>query len=222
MQENLNRVNRQSGSVSVVFAAVFSVLFLLAMVFGAWAFMSRQDYKDNVDKKIADASAVAVQQAESAKDAEFIELEKIPVRNYTGPGTYGSVSFDYPKTWSVYAEEGTSGTVLDLFAFPAVVPGVKQDQTYALRLEIISQNYDTEVKKFDSALKKGEVKATAFRAEKVPGTLGIRVDGAIERNVQGSMVLLPLRDRTIKIYSEIPQFIGDFDTIILPSLTFIP
>lgn len=215
-------MNKESGSVSVVLAAIFSILFLLAMVFGAWAFMGRQDYKANVDKKIADASAVAVQQAESAKDAEFIELEKSPVRTYIGPGTYGSVSFNYPKTWSVYAEENTSGTVLDLFAFPAVVPGVKQEQTYALRLEIVSQTYDAEVKKLDSALKRGEVKVTAFRPEQVQGVLGIRVDGTIERDVQGSMVILPLRDRTIKIYSEIPQFIGDFDTIILPSLTFIP
>jgi hypothetical protein len=215
-------MDKESGSVSVVLAAVFSVLFLLAMVFGAWAFMGRQDYKDNVDKKIADASTVAVQEAESAKDAEFIELEKIPTRTYTGPETYGSVSFSYPKTWSVYAVENTTGTVLDLYAFPLVVPGLSNEQTYALRLEILSSTYDSEVKKLDPALKRGEVSVAAYRPEKVPTALGIRVDGAIERDVQGSMVILPLRDRTIKIYSEIPQFIGDFDSIILPSLTFTP
>lgn len=111
-------MNKEQGSVSVLLAGIFGVLFLGSTVFAFWAFVGRQDYKNNVDEKIADASAIAVQEAETAKDAEFVEKEKSPLRTYKGPATYGSVSFDYPKTWSVYAEEGTSGTVLDLYAFP--------------------------------------------------------------------------------------------------------
>jgi len=215
-------MNKESGSVSIVLAAIFGILFLIMSVFGTWAFLGRQDYKNNVDEKISNASAVAVKQAETAKDAEFQELEKLPVRTYKGPVTYGSLAFSYPKTWSIYAIEGTSGTVLDLFAFPLVVPGVNPKQTYALRAEITSSTYDVEVKKFDNSIKNGEVRATAYRAELVPGTLGLRLDGAIERDVQGAMVILPLRDRTIKIYTEIPEFIGDFNTIVLPTLTFVP
>lgn len=215
-------MNKESGSISVIVAGVLGFFFVMSMVFGLWAFTSRQDYKNNVDEKIADASAVAVLEAESAKDAEFIEKEKSPVRTYTGPATFGSLTFAYPKTWSVYAIEQASGTVLDLFANPGVVPGVKNDQTYALRAEIVSQSYDAVIKTYENDIKTGAVKATAYRPEKVPSVLGLRLDGEIDNNTQGAAVVLPLRDRTIKIYTEIPQFVGDFNTIVLPSVTFVP
>ncbi len=215
-------MNKESGSVSIILAGLFGFFFVAASIFGIWAFTGRQDYKNNVDQKIADSNIIAVEKAETAKDAEFIEREKSPVRTYVGPATYGSLTFNYPKTWSVYVEEETGGTVLDLFAFPNVVPGVQNDQTYALRTEIVSSSYDTEVKKYDSKVKNGDVTSAAFRPVLVPSTLGVRIDGLLEKDVQGSMVILPLRDRTIKIYTEIPQFVGDFNDIVLPTLTFVP
>ncbi len=215
-------MNREVGSISVVLAAVFGLFFVAASVFAFWAFAERQDYKNNVDKKISDASVVAIQKAETAKDAEFVEKEKSPVRTYKGPATYGSLSFDYPKTWSVYVAEGSSGTVLDLYAFPGVIPGITGDQTFALRVEITSDTYDSVVEDFNSYVESGTLVASAFRPEKVANVLGLRLDGEIEQEVQGAMVLLPLRDRTIKIYTQIPEFVGDLEKIILPSLNFIP
>ncbi len=38
----------------------------------------------------------------------------------------------------------------------------------------------------------------------------------------GAAVYLPLRDRTIRIYSESPEFLKDFNDIIVPSITFVP
>lgn len=215
-------MNREKGSVSVVLAALFGLFFLASSIFAFWAFAGRQDYKNNVDKKIADASEIAVQKAETAKDAEFIEKEKSPVRTYKGPATYGSLTFDYPKTWSVYAEEESSGTVLNLYAFPNVIPGFKSDKTYALRVEITSTTYDSEVEDFSRDLGSGLLTASAYRPTKAPTVLGLRLDGEIDRDVQGAMVLLPLRDKTIKVYTQIPEFVGDLDNIILPSLNFVP
>jgi len=215
-------MDSERSHIPLILAIVFGLLFVLSSIFGLWAFAGMQDYKNNVDEKIADASAVAVQQAETAKDAEFVEKEKSPIRSYKGPATYGTVTFSYPKTWSIYAEEAATGTVLDLYALKDVVPGVKNSQTFGLRVEIVSQSYDSEVKKFDSKVKNGEVTSTAFRPVLVPSVLGVRIDGTLEKDVQGSLVLLPLRDRTIKIYTEIPQYVGDFNNTILPSLTFVP
>ncbi len=215
-------MQKENGSISVILAGVFGFLFVMTLVFGFWAFTERQDYKTNVDAKIEEANILAVQEAETAKDAEFVEKEKLPTRTYTGPETYGSVSFDYPKTWSIYAEEAASGTVLDLYAFPGVVPGVDNKQSYALRVEITSNSYDSEIKRVQSAVEQGDATSVAFRPEKVPSVLGIRVDGKIANEKTGSMVILPLRDRTIKIYTELPQFTSDFNTIILPSLNFVP
>jgi hypothetical protein len=212
-------MQKENGSISVVLAAIFGVLFLVTLVFGGWAFSSRQDYKNNVDEKIVEANKIAVQEVSTAKDNEFLELEKLPVRTFKGPDTYGSISYDYPKTWSVYSKESNSGTLLDVYSNPAVV---KSDTTQALRVEISSRSYEAEVKNYDSAIKRGEIRSSAFRPEKVSEVLGLRLDGALRKDVQGSMIILPIRDKTLKIYTEIPQFVGDFNNIILPSLFLVP
>lgn len=222
MQEDYTLPNQKSGKTSLILAILFGLLFVVTAGFALWAFTSRQDYKNNVDEKIADASAIAVQEAETAKDAEFVEKEKSPVRTYAGSATYGSVSFDYPKTWSIYAVESAGGQPIDLYGYPQVVPGVDGVTPFALRLEIVSETYDSVVESYQTQIEVGDLNATAYRPARVPQVLGLRIDGTLSESVQGSMVILPLRDRTIKVYSEIPQFIGDFNNIILPSLTFVP
>lgn len=213
---------RERGSISVVLAVIFGLLFVSTSVFSIWAFTGMQDYKNNVDKKVEDASALAVQKAESAKDVEFLEKEKSPLRSYTGSATYGSLSFDYPKTWSVYVEESASGTVLDLYAHPFVVPDTGSKQPYALRAQIVSTAYDSESAKLLRLVEGGELTATAFRPESVQNALGLKYTGQIERDISGSLILLPLRDKSIKVFTESEEFLKDFNNIIVPSISFIP
>ncbi len=216
-------VNRESGiSTPIVLVAVFVTLFVGSSAFGFWAFTERQDYKNNVEKKVADASTLAVQKAETAKEADFVEREKAPYQSYVGPATYGSLSFSFPKTWSVYQVDKDSGTVLDVYANPRVVPGVASNQLYAFRVEIVSNTYDQEVKKFSSSIASGKLTAQAFRLTALPDTLGLRVEGEISSKTQGIMILLPLRDKTIKLFTESQDSFSDFNDIIIPSLTFIP
>ena len=218
----LENQGSQRGFLSVVLAIVFGLLFVFSTIFGVWAFSERSKYKEDTDKIVADNVAIAVQETETAKDAEFVEKEKLPGRTYKGPATYGTVTVDYPKTWSVYTVEATSGTVLDLYAFPGVVPGVTKQEVYALRIEISSNTYDKEIQSYNKAVADGDLKARAFRSAKVPDVLGVRMDGQIDTEKQGAIVILPLRDRSIKIYTESPQYVDDLTNIILPSLTFIP
>ncbi len=212
----------EQGSISIVLAIGFGLLFILASVFSVWAYTERQSYKNDVDEKIDTAVIVAVQDAETKKEAEFLEREKSPVRTYVGPEVYGKLTFDYPKTWSVYVDENSSGTVLDLYAYPKILPEFKSDAPYALRVEIVSSNYDKEVEKLNKLVEKGVLTTSAFRPAKNENVLGIKGDGDLGSERQGSVVFLPLRDRTIKIYSETPEFIKDFNTFVLPSLNFQP
>ncbi len=209
-------------SVSGILAVLFGLGMVVFIALFVWAFAGQQDYKNNVDQKVAEATVVAVQEAESAKDVEFLEKEKKPYETYRGSSTYGSLSFEYPKTWSLYVEESTSGTVLDLYAHPVVVHDTSADIPYAFRVEITSRSYDTELSSFESDIEKGVVRAEAFRASSVPDALGVKLTGEIDRNIQGVMVLLPLRDRTIKLFTESTDFANDFNSIILPQLSFIP
>jgi hypothetical protein len=205
--------------------AFFITLILLCFAtgFGIWAFAGRQDYKDNVDKKIATAVTVAEAETATTIDNEFAEKEKSPLKSYSGPSTYGSIKFQYPKTWSGYVTEGTGSQPLAGYFHPDVVPGVQtKDITYALRIEVINQAYDQVLKSFDSKVKSGAIKASTFAPASVANVAGVRLDGEIETKLNGSMVLLQLRDKTIKIWTESTQYTNDFNNNILPNLTFVP
>ncbi len=210
-------------NISTILAGVFGCLFLVAAGFGVWAFMGRQDYKNNVDQKITAAIAVAQQQTSDKKDAEFLEREKTPFRIYGGPSAYGSVSITYPKTWSAYVDEtGKSSLPVDGYFNPATVPGIQSGSNFAIRLQVINQQYAQEIRSLDSGIKAGKSKASPYVPPKVSTVTGIRVDGEVTPNKKGSMVILPMCDKTLKVWAESDRFVGDLDKIILPNLVFVP
>lgn len=201
---------------------VTGTLLLFCLVFAFWAFVGRQDYKNNVDAKIEEAVAVAKDQQKIELEAQFAEDEKIPNRTYQGPTTFGTLNITYPKTWSVYIDErGSGGTPLKGYMHPNYVPVDEPDKTFAFRFEVVEQDIDQVVKSFDSSVKTGRVKVSPYRAPKVEGELGSRIVGEISTKKQGDMVVLPLRDKTIKVWTEGSEFRGDFNTI-LETLTYIP
>ena len=215
----------QRGSTTSLLIAFTIVLILLfgTASFAIWAFMSRQDFKNNVDQKIAAAVTVAQQQTSTQKDNQFAQSEKLPLKDYNGPSTYGSLDIKYPKTWSAYVTvSDQASTPIDGYFQPNYVPGIQSGAAFALRIQVVSDSYSQELSQFSDLVTSGAVTVSAYRAPKVPGTLGSRVDGQIEQNLQGSMVLFPLRDKTLKIWTEAPQFESDFNNNILPNLVFSP
>jgi len=215
----------QSGSISLsaIIAVTMSILFVGAIAFGVWAFAGRQDYKTNSDKKVDAAVEVAKKQTQTADDNKFAEAEKSPVKSFNGSPTYGTVSFNYPKTYSAYSAETTnSSTPLDSYFHPNVVPSVAGGTSFALRTQVVETSYANVLKEFDSKTKNGKVTVAAFRAAKVPDTLGVRIDGEIATGKQGSLILLPLRDKTLKIWTESDDYRNDFNTFVVPSISFVP
>lgn len=219
----------QDGAVSgLAVSLVFAVLLLIgALVFGGWAYMSRQDYKDNVDAKIQTAVEVAKQQESTAKDKQFVEKEKQPLRTYNGPEAYGSISLSFPKTWSAYVgDKPTSGNTNPVAGYfhPNVVPSVADaTSSYALRLKVLSQSYSSTVSDLSSSQRDGgKLQISAYALPKVPTVVGVRVSGNLSENKTGTMIVLPLRSQTIELITDGNQFLSDFDNIILPNVTFIP
>lgn len=196
------------------------VLLLISLGFGVWAFMGRQDYKNNVDEKISQAVAVAEENLTIKKDAEFAESYKLPYTTFRGPAAFGTLTINYPKTWSNYLNE-SSGTPVDGFMQPNYVSSNKNETNYALRYQVAERQYDQEVKAFDSKVKNGTVKSSAYRVPKQESVLGLRLEGEIESRKTGVMVMLPLRDKTIKIWTEGEEFRSDYQKI-LEELTFVP
>jgi hypothetical protein len=202
---------------------IVTLLFFGSAGFAFWAYGGMKDYKNNADQKIAKAVEVAKQQTSDEKDKEFTEKEKNPFKKYEGPSSFGSVSVTYPKTWAAYvAESGSGGTPVDGYLYPDFVPATNSGKQFALRVQVVDRTYDQEMKQFDSKAKSGKVKVSPFKVDKVPNVLGARVEGEVNTGQQDVMVIFPIRDKTLKVWTESSQFVGDFNNIILPNLTFVP
>ena len=217
----------QNGSVaSFVLIFVLALAFLGAAVFGGWVYTSRQDYKDNSDKKAAAAVDAAKKDQEAELQKSFDEKEKLPTKTYKGSTTYGTVTFAYPKTWSAYVDETSSSEPINGYFHPDIVPGVQSKTAYALRVQLVNADYSSVLKQHDSQVKDGSAKASAYVPPKMvdvtnvqPGT---RLDGALDQDTNGSMVIIKVRDKTLQIYTESNDYLGDFNDTVLASLTFAP
>ena len=216
----------QKGSINVLAVAlVFTVLFLIAALgFGAWAFMSRQDYKNNVDQKIAAAQEVTKQQTETAKDNEFQEKEKQPLKQYKSSAELSSIIISYPKTWSAYIDEKAGGSSpLNAYFQPQFVPAINNNTLYALRAELSNKNLVDEAKTFDNNVKQGKVTSQPYQSIVLGSGLGLKFEGEIFSKKQGVMVLLPIREKTLKIWTESSNdFKGDLENIILKNISYSP
>lgn len=220
------KIRSEQGAISAaaIIAVTMTLLFVASSSFAFWAFGGMQDYKNNTNEKIDAAVEVAKKQAETAKDNQFAEASKSPVKAFQGSSTYGNVNFEYPKTYSAYVvEKNSDSSPIDGYFHPNIVPSVTADGvSFAIRFRVVGESYSSVLKGYDTYVKSGKAKVSAFRAAKVPQALGSRIDGQLTAQKKGSMVLLPLRDKTIEIWTESADYTADFNTYVIPSISFVP
>lgn len=217
--------HNQDGAVSGLgISLVLAIILLIAAIgFSAWAFSSRQDYKNNTDTKVNAAVKAAVVQEDKAKDAQFAQDAKKPLKPYQGPEAYGSLLINYPKTWSSYVDaSGSGGTPLDGYFDPGTVPSVSdQSSVFALRVQVLNQSYSQTMQQIGSQQQQGNLVISAYALPKMPNIIGSKVVGQLNQtNV--TMIVLPLRSGTIQIWTEGSQYLDDFNNNILPNFTFSP
>lgn len=218
----------ENGSAKSVLAIVILVISLIASgIFGGWAYKERQNTKNNLDKIVKEEVGKA-ELAQAAKlKAEFDEKEKKPTKTYQGPSTYGTISFAYPKTWSAYIDESNSSTPINGYFHPNQVPGISGGNTvYALRLELLSTPYASALQQYDSQIRAGRLKAVAYVPPQMAGVAnvqpGVRLDGEINNDQTGSMVIIKIRDKTLKLSTLSTDYRADFNNIVLANLKFTP
>lgn len=217
----------ESGEMNILLVPVIllSLLFIIAGYFAFWAYGSRQDYKNNTDAKIAAAVAANTKSIQADDAKQYAEAAKNPLTVYTGPDAYGSVKVSYPKTWSAYVDTTNSSLPLDAYFHPNYVPSVNAQQTYNLRVQINSQSYSTVMTQYNGRIQTGKITAAAYSLPKVPNIVGTRLTGPVvpnNPNAAGVLVLLPLRSTTLEIWTESNDYLSDFNTYVLPNLTFSP
>ncbi|CAN5397955.1 hypothetical protein BH10PAT4_BH10PAT4_5390 [soil metagenome] len=178
-----------------------------------WALVGYLEAKTNIDGKVDEAVTTAQKKQADDDEAKFTAREKEPAREFVGPDDYGRLTFNYPKTWSVYVNKdaSTQGGTYEAYLNPVSVPAVSSSQQYSLRVSIEEKDYDKVVSGYSSLVKKGDLKSSAVSANGVNGT---RIDGAFTKDIRGSAVIFKIRDKTLTLRTDANTFLTDFNALI--------
>ncbi len=211
----------QTGEVNglLISTIVLSVLFVAVSTFLVMTYGKYADARDNVDAKVAAAVKTATDSQKAQLDKEFFEKEKEPLTFYEAAAKYGSIKVLYPKTWSAYVAEIDGQTPIDGYFHPKFVPAPQLKIKYALRLQLLDQQYATHLRTYNEKLVRGTLKAEPITINTIVGT---KISGKLTEDTTGIVVALPLRDKTLKIWTESPDYFGDFNDTVLKNLTFTP
>jgi len=220
------KIQQETGAINILLIPLILVALLLCGTgaFAYWAYSGRQDYKNNVDAKITTAVTKATQQTQQADQTQFDQQEKSPYKNYVAPGAFGSETIIYPKTWSAYVIEKGAGSSVPVSAYfyPGFVPDTGGNTAFALRMQVLQQSYDSVLGQYKGLVDTKKVTVTPYAFPKVPNVSGVRLDGTIVPNKQGSMILLRLRNITVQLWTESADYQNDFNNVILSNFTFSP
>ncbi len=197
------------------------VVSLIAVVF---IFLFIQKYIEwdaisaDIDGQVNKAVAIAVAENTTKLESEFAEREKFPYETFTGPVDYGSFSFQYPKTWSVYiAKDAAKGGDFEAYLNPREVEPVSSTTINALRVRIRDTAFDSVARTYESALKNGKL---TLRTDTVGGVLANIYTGEISNNIHGAVMILKLRDKTVLLQTDSEIFLDEFNGI-LQSVTLV-
>ncbi len=190
-------------------------LVLLVIAAGSlaiWALLNYQEEKTNVDSKIDSAVADARRDQAEKEQKKFLEEEKNPRRDFVGPDDYGRLTFSYPKTWSVYVDSDATGKDYKAYLHPVIVPPVNvKNQQFAMRVEILQQDYAKYLTTYDRQIKEGKLRSTTAS---INGENAVRLDGNFSDEIRGAAIVFKLRDKTVIIRTDADTFKPDFDTMI--------
>jgi hypothetical protein len=217
----------QRGAISLlsIFSTLITLFFIVAVCMTVVFYRGENKYKNDSNQLIASAVTAAKQKQQSTDQSVFATESLQPLQPFVGPEAYGTVTMYYPKTYSAYiAVNSSNSSPINGYFEPGYVPDTTNlANAFALRLQVDAQTYDQVLTQFTSIAQQGLVTITAYSLPKVPSVVGVKITGHIETNVKsGTMIILPLRNTTLLVWTEAPQYESNFNTLILPNLSFSP
>jgi len=214
-----------NGGIGIILAIVITSLVAVgAIVFGIETYQSEQKYK-NDDNQLIAAAVQSEQKIVIAKEQQKFNVEQQnPFKTYSGPAEYGSVRINYPKDWSAYVDlTNSSNDPINAYFNPNYVPATgTTNALYALRLEVLSSTYSTNLAQYTSNEQQVPVNIAPYQDKNVPQDVGTILKGDLFGSTPSVMVMLPLRTNTIEVWSNNPAYFNTFINQIMPTLKFNP
>ena len=215
---------KQRDVAGIVKTIAIIALVLLSLTFiGLFIWMTLQYNEVNTDVQgqINRAVAAARDEQASKDEAEFLEREKYPYKVFSGPVDYGQLTFEYPKTWSVYvADPATTGGDFHAYFNPIQVDTVGENTINALRVSILNRSFEEVTAEYQQYMEPEESNLTV-EAVTVGGTAANRYTGNIPNTegLSGIIVIFKIRDKTVIMQTDSVLFEADFNKL-LETVTF--
>ncbi len=206
---------KSNALMETVILVVVCLIAAVAIVFAVIFFMQYNDLKNTTDSQVGVAVAQAIEDTQKENNAAFAEKEKLPFEKFVGPSDYGSISFEYPKTWSAYiAMDGADNSDYQAYFRPKSVEAVENENSrYALRFIIRNEQITTVQQEYD-ALKEQGVTASVFNADNNKIS-GVRYEGMLSEGIDGIVVVAKVNDKTVILQTDVRSvYAQDFESLL--------
>ena len=198
--------------IDIIILVAVSLVAVAGIICSVLFYMQWDEAQADIDGKISAAEAAARAEQQDIDEKNFAEREKQPNLQFTGPADYGSLSFMYPRTWSVYVgKDANNGGDFEAYLHPSQVSPVSAKTINALRVTIYDRPIEQVRKTYDALVKSGKLTMNVFQVGDITGD---RYDGAFSNDITGSMVMIKINDKTAILRTDAEQFRTDFETLI--------
>lgn len=204
-----NRIDLMK-TVGLIVVSLLAVLFIGLFI---WMWVKWNDASTNVKGKVDVAVAEAKNELQAKLESEFDEKEKYPYKVFTGPTDLGELSFEYPKTWSLYVQSSANrGGDYAAYLNPGQVNVVQDDTVMALRVSIKGTLFDQAISDFAEKVRSGDM---TLSTTVVNGNNVNVYTGKMDNEYQGIICVFKLRDKTVMLQTDSTSvFSDDFYRII--------
>ena len=204
--------------VETIILVVVSIIAVTFIGLFVWKYAEWNTVKTDVDAQIDAAVAVAVAENSTKLEAEFLEREKYPYKSFMGPADYGSLAFEYPKTWNVYIyKDAHNGGDFEAYLNPGEVQPVGSTTINALRVTIKGQAFDSVTRSYDGYVRNGKL---AISTRAIGASMANVYVGELPNGIQGILAIFKLRDKTVMLQTDAMIFADEYYKL-LDTVTFV-
>ena len=209
-----NRIDLMK-TVGLIVVSLLAVLFIGLFI---WMWEKWNDASTNVKGKVDVAVAEAKNELQAKLESEFDEKEKYPYKVFTGPTDLGELSFEYPKTWSLYVQSSANrGGDYAAYLNPGQVNVVQDDTVMALRVSIKGTLFDQAISDFAEKVRSGDM---TLSTTVVNGNNVNVYTGKMDNEYQGIICVFKLRDKTVMLQTDSTSVFSDDFYRILKTVKF--
>jgi hypothetical protein len=204
--------SRGAGPIMIVLVIIFglgTLIFAMLTLAEAGKATNAQNVLDH-DISVSATNAAAIQKKTDTK-AETAANES-PFRSYTAPELDGSFVINFPKDWSGWVDQESSGTKVDLIINPNFVQiDNGTADLAACTVQLIDQDSTDYMSGYSGNVQSGQLTQTNIS---VSGITSYNLTGDFGDGRTTRMVVVPVRDQVIVFTNENGSYGPEFSEIL--------